>query len=158
MTLLSLLLLLSKISFSILIIVLLFSNKILCQHDDMSQDFVTDYNNKQDQVIRIYGTQPHPLRKELHLLLKNCIENDINRDACDPNNVFKLSTKISNDYASLLLFETAQDLFINIVNLLSKYISDSTSDSLTKISKRIKHILGVLSFAQGNSNEVMIYF
>ena len=133
------------------ILLLVISNHTSCQHEN------ENYNINRDRVIRIYGTQPHPHRKDLQSHLKICIEGGVGEQICDLNSIFKLSTKISNDYASLLLFESAQELFTSIISSLENSKSNSTanSDLLKTISNRIKHILGVLSFSQGNANEVL---
>jgi len=54
---------------------------------------------------------------------------------------------IANDYAALLLYDRAQELFSNVIQLHSLKSSNKHS---YLIAKKATHILAVLSFAEGN--------
>ena len=86
----------------------------------------------------------HPNNHELFNELKQC-DADINY--CDENflRITQLCVKIANEHTALLLVDRAKRIFEDIL-----YFSQPHS----KLGQKAIHILSVLSFGQGNTQEV----
>ncbi len=95
-----------------------------------------------------YVMQEHPMNKEYFTEMKLCSTN-INYCEDQFERLLSLNVKLANEHTSLLLYDRVQDIFREEL----KSISPST-----RIAQKIAHILAVLSFGQGNFEEVLIGF
>ena len=86
----------------------------------------------------------HALSEELFQGIKQC---DLDATYCSDHllRLLQLSNKIANDYANILLYDRAQQVFEDVLYFMQ-------TDHL--IGQHAAHIISVLSFAQGRNVQV----
>jgi hypothetical protein len=91
-----------------------------------------------------YVMQEHPINEEYIAEMKLCSSNT---SYCDDNfaRLVELSIRLANEHTSLLLYDRVQTIFRQVLLTLSP---------TTRISRKIAHIMAILSFGQGNFEEV----
>lgn len=122
-------------SYHLLFIVLIY---LLLEKSSIANSIFSPTGEFPNDPVRL----EHPLIQVLLDEIKGC---GYNVTSCDQNKIFSISAKIANEHSALLLYDKAKSLFEDIL-----YYIDRDSP----VGAKFCHILSVMSFAQGDFEQV----